>query len=95
MDVAAQLQLRSGDVSWRMLDDHVVVLDLERSTYLVVEGAGQLMWQALVDGTDEQQLAGLLCESFDIDADTARVDVEVFVGRLGELGLLVSHDQQG
>ncbi len=83
-----RLTLRSSDLSWRTVGDEIIVLDLAKSVYYSVDGAGVTLWPALVDGASKEQLADLLVSTFGIDAATAATDAEAFVADLGARGLL-------
>jgi hypothetical protein len=78
------------DVVWRVVMDEVIILDQASWKYLSVKGSGAHLWPALVEGSTTDALADRLVEQYGIDADTARTDVEAFVGMLAERQLLAS-----
>jgi len=82
------LRLRPVRLSWRVIDDQVVVLDLARSEYLTVNQSGGAMWELLVEGATKDQLVAALTGRFDVDVDTAERDATDFISSLKELGLL-------
>jgi hypothetical protein len=85
------LRLRADDLSWREIDDEVIAVDVETSTYLGTNQAGALLWERLANGgATPQQLADVLVEAYGIDAERARVDVEAFVADLATRRLLAS-----
>ena len=75
-------------LSWRVIDDQVVVLDMARSEYFSVNPSGGVMWEVLVSGATMEQLVAALTARFDVDVPTARQDASAFVSSLQELGLL-------
>lgn len=79
MRTGARVRLRDDAVVWREIDGETVVLDLGSSRYLSVNGAGTVLWPALVRGTTPTALADLLVASFGIDEEQARVDVAAFL----------------
>jgi hypothetical protein len=83
-----RLKARTTGLSWRELDDQIVLLDLESSSYLAISGAGTVIWHALIDGSTLDELIEQVCVEFDIDAATARTDVSDFLADLGSRGLL-------
>jgi Coenzyme PQQ synthesis protein D (PqqD) len=87
----ATLRLRTDDLSWREIDDEVIAVDVETSTYLAANKAGTLLWRRLGDGgATRQQLAGLLVETYGIEPERAAEDVEAFLGDLAAQGLLAA-----
>lgn len=82
------LRLRTEDLSWRDVDDEIIVLDLQGSEYFAVNGSGAVLWRLLAVGTDEEALRGALVEQFEIDSELARTDVTTFLEELRSLGLV-------
>jgi hypothetical protein len=82
------MRVRQSDLTWEQLDDEIVILDLARSNYLKLNGAGALLWVSLVEGAERQELADALVERYELDADRAWADVDAFVTQLQSEGLL-------
>jgi hypothetical protein len=83
------LRLRTDDLSWREIDDEVIAVDVETSTYLGANKAGTLLWRRLGGGgATRQELADLLVEAYGIEPERARADVESFLDDLAAKGLL-------
>lgn len=82
------LALRSEGITWRVLDDQIVVLDLETSLYLNVTGAGAVVWELLASGTTMDAMVEAVVEVYDIDPETARTDLAAFLEDLRERKLL-------
>jgi Coenzyme PQQ synthesis protein D (PqqD) len=83
------MQLRSGDLTWQVVGDDVVVLDLEGSVYLKVNGSGRVLWEALTEPRTEPELIGTLIERYGIDEARAAADVVAFLDDLRARDLLV------
>lgn len=83
------LRLRENDLSWREIDDEVIAVDVETSTYLGTNQAGTLLWRRLSKGgASRQDLADLLVETYGIEPERARADVQSFLDDLAAQGLL-------
>lgn len=82
------LRLRPHDLDWRDIDGEVVALDGRTAVYLAVGGSGALLWRLLADSTTREDLVRALVQTYGIDAAVAAVDVEEFLARLDERGLL-------
>ena len=83
-----ELRLQKQQLEWREVDGEVIALERKQSAYLAANQSGTLLWRALADGTSEVEMVRLLMSQYDIDADTARADVDGFVSNLDHLGLL-------
>ena len=86
---AETYRLRAVDLTWRVLDDEVVVLDLRTSSYFSVNDTGKVLWDVLVEGASEEQLVTVLVDRFEISEDVARRDVGAFLSLCSERELLM------
>ena len=55
---------------------------------IALSESGELLWNALVHGADEDQLAELLTRDYEVDMATALSDVRAFLKGLQEQGAL-------
>ncbi len=76
------MHLRQTDVTWHVAGDEVVVLDLEGSVYLKLNGTARLLWERLAEGCDTSELSTSLVEHYGIDEQRASADVEGFLAEL-------------
>jgi hypothetical protein len=83
------MQLRKDDLTWHIAGNEVVVLDLEGSVYLKLNGSGRLLWERLAEPCDAATLTEALVAEYGIESDSASSDVEAFLADLGERDLLV------
>jgi hypothetical protein len=81
-DRGSLLTLRAEGLTWRALDDHIVVLDLESSLYLNVTGAGAVVWELLDEGTTLGAMVDAVLEVFEVEPDKARTDLVAFIDDL-------------
>lgn len=51
--------------------------------------SGELLWKALENGADEQTLADILTENYEVDGETALSDVKKFLEGLKDQGALI------
>ncbi len=84
------LKLRTQDISWREVDDEIIVLDLRSSLYHSIDSVGAFLWQQLERGVTFDELVKVLREEYDVAEETAVTDVQAFLGSLEDLGLLES-----
>jgi hypothetical protein len=83
-----ELKLRSADLEWRAVEGEVIVLDLEGSVYMSLNGSGAVCWEALAEGATRDELVRRLTERFDVAPERAARDVEAFLQELRSHGLL-------
>jgi len=84
-----RIRLRVTDLTWREVDQQVVVLDLRASTFLELNRTGSLLWNALAEeAVTARDLAQLLVGRYGITAEQADADVAAFVVALEESKLL-------
>lgn len=82
------LKLRDDRVRWREVDEDVVAVDVDRSTYLSTNGSGALLWLELAGGTTRDRLVERLAQAYLIDDERAAADVDDFLSELNGQGLL-------
>lgn len=84
------MRLRDSGLSSRKISGEVVVLDLESSRYLTINGSGVLLFDMLHEEHDRDELVAALLAAFEVDEDTAVRDVDTFIADLSRAGLLAS-----
>lgn len=83
------MRLRRQALTWQVVGDEVIVLDLDGSLYLKVNGSGRVLWEALAEAaTTDSELIDLLVSGYDIDRSRASADVAAFLADLRSRGLI-------
>lgn len=82
------VRLDPAAAQWRLVEGEVVALDLRREEYFVVNATGAVLWPLLTAGTTREALTECLSERFEVPAERAAADVDAFLARLGDRGLL-------
>ena len=85
---SACARLRTRDLSWQVAGDSIVVLDLQGSEYLRLNGTGRTIWELLVEPRTVEELVNIVMDEYDIDRDTATTDTERFIDDLARRGLI-------
>src|ERR1700733_14592348 len=76
-------------VTTNQVEDELVALNLETSFYYGVDGIGTQIWRLLIDeNMTIAEACGKLVEEYDVDPDTCRREVRVFVEQLIDARLL-------
>lgn len=83
------MQLKEGFIL-RTVSGETVVLptgtELETNMMITLNETGKLLWERLEKGAQEEELVHALLEEYDVDEQTARKHVALFVGKLNENG---------
>jgi hypothetical protein len=82
------LKLRETDLHWREIDGEIIALEGRGSQYVAANGAGTLLWRALVTGTTRAALAEELVRVYGIERERATADVDHFLDGLAQQALL-------
>ena len=82
------MRLRQAGLTWHVAGEEVVVLDLEGSVYLKLNGSGRVLWERLADSSTEPELVAALVEEYGVHEGRASADVAAFVDDLRRRNLL-------
>ena len=82
------LQLENSRVTWRVVEDEAIAIDLESAQYLSINSSGVGLLERLANGTTYEEMSEHLQTEFGIDQETADRDARAFVASLRELGLV-------
>ena len=85
-------QLKSGFIL-RKIGEQIMAVPVGAQTshihgMIALTESGELLWNALQDGADEETLTNLLIANYEVDAQTALADVQAFLKGLKEQGAL-------
>lgn len=89
MNDALPLAVTIGDaVLYQELEDEAVLLNMENQHYYGLNDVGARMWKSLMEAGTIAAAGDLLGETYDIDRDVIRADLENLVRDLLKAGLL-------
>jgi hypothetical protein len=69
--------------------DDVLLFDVTRGTYFATGGVGAVLWEALAQPCDLDELCSLVLERYEVEHAECMADVSEFLKRLKEAGLVV------
>jgi Coenzyme PQQ synthesis protein D (PqqD) len=79
------------DVMYRTVGEEAVILNMKSQVYFGLDPVGVRMWTVLIEsGSIQAALESLLAE-YDVSEPQLRTDLEAFVEKLVEQGLLETH----
>lgn len=82
------MKLREDRIFWQKVQDEIIILDLDRSTYFRLNGTGTFLWELLREPDSEDQMVQALMGRYDVDEARAQEDVRAFVETLTANGFL-------
>lgn len=83
------IQVRATKLKWREVAGSIVVMDLEASRYLAVEGSVASVWPKLVDGATLDELVADIVDQYDVAAADASADLIALASDLVERKVLI------
>ena len=84
------LRIRANELDWVEAGDEVIALDHRSGRYLSSNAAGSALWQLLAKGATREELVERLISRFDVSREHAAEDVDAYLLRLEDAGLLVT-----
>ena len=86
MEIKKQVILRS------VAGEHMLIpvgeTVLEYNGIFMITESGKFLWENIVNGADEKELADLLANEYGIDTNTAAADVNEFLEMLRTFGII-------
>lgn len=82
------MRVRSADISARTIGNETIVLNLPRSRYFTITGIGVRVFELLAEDRSVNDLVDAIVAEYEVDQAVARQDVEAFVARLRDEGLV-------
>lgn len=84
----------SEDVTWRDVDEEMIVLHLPTGKYYTFNNTGHLVWKELADGRDTAAITSEIMDKYDVDEETASSDLDTFIQGLKEHNLIVEKNAE-
>ena len=82
------MHVRTTDFSARTIGNETIVLSLPTSRYFTITGVGTRLFELLATETSVDELVETVLAEYEVDAATARSDVQRFVDHLRDARLL-------
>jgi len=78
----------AADLLYRLVGEEAVLLNLKTETYLGLDTVGTRMWNVLTQAPSIQAAYDALVQEYDVEPADLRHDLDGFVGKLLEQGLI-------
>ncbi len=83
---------RVGGVPSAPLEGHLLMMSLDLGKYFSLNSVGKRIWEILEYPTQPDTIVRLLVEEYDVPVQTCARQVDDFLRKLGEYGLLADVD---
>jgi hypothetical protein len=80
---------RAHDTAWRRVEDEVAIISMDVNRIRLLNRVGSFLWERC-DNATVGELVDALCARYEVDAESARRDVEAFIEDLHGRGLLTT-----
>ncbi len=80
--------IKRDDLTVQNVENEVLLLDVTANNIHQLNASATLVWQHCTGDQDADQLAALLADHFDVDAATARADIDTILQQLLSLNLI-------
>ncbi|MHC4456584.1 MAG: PqqD family protein [Planctomycetota bacterium] len=78
----------SENIAWRNVNEEVVILHLKSGEYFTLNDVGQFIWLAVADQKNMGEIRQKVVDAFDISPEKASEDIDEFISRMLDEGLL-------
>lgn len=79
----------AASVRFRRVGEEAVLLSLDTMLYYHLDEVGAFAWERLEAGEPPDRIADSIVETFEVDAATARRDLDALLASLVEAGLVI------
>jgi hypothetical protein len=76
------------DLTWRDLNGELVVLNSKNGDYHMMNEVGRIIWLAMAEKKNTEEIQSLITEEYDVDSKTALNDIQNFIENMTRRGLL-------
>ena len=76
------------DVSIRKIDNELFVYNRDKALIHTFNRTGAFLWEAITTGREFDVIVDMITETFNVGTNEAVADLQAFVEKLKELGLL-------
>jgi hypothetical protein len=89
--MTARFRINTPNVVAETVDGETTIVDLEKGVYYALNGSGSLIWDEVISGAPQAEVASVVMRTFGIADEEADRAVGDLVGQLAEAGLIVEN----
>ncbi|SFT85437.1 PqqD family peptide modification chaperone [Halomonas saccharevitans] len=79
---------RNPDILTAVIDDEIVMMSADQGQYFGLSNIGAHIWNMTEDPISVEELIAMLCQSYDVSAQTCKDDTLPFLNNMIDSGLM-------
>lgn len=79
---------RNPDILTAVIDDEIVMMSADQGQYFGLNTIGAYIWNMTEDPVPVEKLIAMLCQSYDVSAETCKDDTLPFLNNMIDSGLM-------
>ena len=87
VDVNCMVQ-RNPDILTAVIDDEIVMMSADQGQYFGLSTIGAFIWNLTEYPVPVETLISMLCQSYDVNAETCKADTLPFLNNMVDSGLM-------
>lgn len=89
MEISTDTKFKTTEnIAWRNVNDEIVILNLKSGEYFTLNGVGQVIWTAIADEKNVEEIKMKIIDEYDVSKEKATGDIIQFITGMIEEGLL-------
>jgi hypothetical protein len=88
MTSETRVPMRNPELVWRPVGDELVIVRPSDGQIRVLNGVGALIWRSMDGHRAISQIAGLVCDEYEVSLEQAEDDIRLFLEPLTEDGMV-------
>ncbi len=85
--------VRSGDISWKAVEDEIMIIDEHEGTYFCLNAEAAAVWRFLDASRTRNEILGFMEENFHIRTKKRRTEIARLVDDMLQKRFIVFHEE--
>lgn len=85
--------IRNSEITWRMLDDEVFIIDQAGEEIIALNKTASYIWEMAGENIAISEILKRICHRFDIDKKTALADINDLINEMLKKQIITINDQ--
>jgi hypothetical protein len=87
--VASARYKQAENITWRRVENELVLLNLDTSDYFTLNEIGGIIWERLGEGATIEDIQDKICQEYEVTAAQANKDITTLIAKLRKANLLL------
>lgn len=85
--------IRNSEITWRMLDDEVFIIDQAGEEIIALNKTASYIWEMAGENIAISEILKRICHRFDVDEKTALADITDLINEMLKKQIITINDQ--